>query len=169
MKTNTRPCHTWSFESSCSEQIWRRCWTLRTLPVPKEKLSCYTQLPWHIFVWKHTVPNHYLTMQHKAWLSGTGGNIRITSWNYNYNEIYLFKLHFCKLPSSCFLKKWLTFKKINIKKTKYSPAYAQTSTIIVAMDFSGSATTSNATRVASTASCLPEDKRNQIKKLKEQN
>ena len=30
---------TWSLESSCSEQIWRRCCTLRTLPVPVDNMG----------------------------------------------------------------------------------------------------------------------------------
>ena len=29
---------TWSLESSCSEQMWRRCCTLRTLPVPVDNV-----------------------------------------------------------------------------------------------------------------------------------
>ena len=50
--------------------------------------------------------------------------------------------------------------KVCLYMCKNSPAYAQTSTRMVAMDLSGSATTSSATSVASTASCLPGNTQN---------
>ena len=119
--------------------------------------KCQSAPPWAQICWQKVNKGWDLP----CWTDRSGPAGLSSSFFFSSLSFFLFLSSFFSLLSASFCSSCSeqTCSRCWILSTLPVPAYAETSTSILAWDFRGSGTTSSAIRVASAASCLPSSKK----------